>query len=316
MRALRKERFEKALKGFPPSARSLLRDLPRQGGMLTPDAWRELMRLLGVSVEALMIDLLPLAKVFSAAPISNFHVGAVALASKQSADTRMSLCLGANMEFNNLALNTTLHAEQAAVMNAWHRDTGRLRAIAVSDTPCGHCRQFLGEVGHPDDLMILTPTGKGPASRGRRLAELLPAAFTPADLGIDGGFMAPSPAPGHLSLARESDDEAVLAALSAAEASHAPYTGNLAGCAIRTADEGVVSGRYVESAAYNPSVSPFHAAVLRLNLMTLKQTHAIQRVVLVEKPTRIRQKDLVKMLSKTRAPGIELEYHIAREGGG
>jgi len=69
----------------------------------------------------------------------------------------------------------------------------------------------------------------------------------------------------------------------------------------------------VESVAYNPSVSPLLSVILRLNLMSLKEKHAIDRIVLVEKPTRIRQMDIVEMLIRSWAPGIELEYHIAEE---
>jgi hypothetical protein len=50
-----------------------------------------------------------------------------------------------------------------------------------------------------------------------------------------------------------------------------------------------------------------------MNLMTLEERRCIDRVVLVEKPTRVRQRDFAEMLIKSWAPGIELEYHIAKE---
>jgi len=100
MKGNRKDRFETALNSFPDSARSLLRRLPQQGGKLSPETCNELMSLLDVSQEVLMIRLLPLAKVFSVAPISEFHVGAVALAAKGTSDIQINLYLGANMVQN------------------------------------------------------------------------------------------------------------------------------------------------------------------------------------------------------------------------
>ena len=141
--------------------RPLLQHLPQQGGQLSPEACKTLMRLLDVSVEELMIRLLPLAKVFSMASVSNFHVGAVALAKASPADGHMNLYLGANMEFEHLALNMTIHAEQVVVINAWHHGARRIKSIAVSELPCGHCRQFLQELCGSTDLMVLKPVGEG-----------------------------------------------------------------------------------------------------------------------------------------------------------
>jgi len=41
---------------------------------------------------------------------------------------------------------------------------------------------------------------------------------------------------------------------------YAPYTECVSGVAIITSDGKVYSGGYVESAAFNPSLTPFHAA--------------------------------------------------------
>jgi cytidine deaminase len=271
------------------------------------------MRLLDVSLEGLMIRLLPLAKVFSLVPVSNFHVGAVALAQEESADGEMSLYVGANMEFEHLALNMTIHAEQAAVINAWHHDESLIKSIATSELPCGYCRQFLKELSGSNDLMHLKPTGKENGFRARRLAEIFPEAFSPKDLGNDRAFMAVTQTIRKLRRAGHADDPVVQAALSAAETSYAPYTGNLAGCALQTPEGDIVSGSYVESVAYNPSISPLQSTLLQLNLMQLEERHVFDRIVLVEKPTRIRQKDLVEMLMRSWAQDVELEYHLAEE---
>jgi len=94
MKSSRTDRFESILHTFPDSAMDLLQHVPRQGGKLSSKTCNRLMDLLGVSLEELMIRLLPLAKVFSVVPVSNFHVGAVALAGENALDGEMNLYLG------------------------------------------------------------------------------------------------------------------------------------------------------------------------------------------------------------------------------
>ena len=217
------------------------------------------------------------------------------------------------MEFEHLALNMTIHAEQVVVTNAWHHGARRIRSIAVSELPCGHCRQFLQELCGSTDLMILKPVGQGNDYHVQRLSEMLPGAFSPTDLGNREGFMADPQTIRHLALVPPSNDPVVQAALSAAVASYAPYSGKLSGCALQTPEGEIINGSYVESVAYNPSISPLHSALLRLNLMTLEDKYAIERIVLVERPTRIRQKDLVEMLIRSWMQDVEFEYYIAQE---
>ena len=313
MKATRTDRFESALGAFPDPARDLLQHLPQQGGKLSSKTCNKLVDLLGVSLEELMIRLLPLAKVFSVVPISSFHVGAVALAGENALDGEMSLYLGANMEFEHLALNMSIHAEQVVVMNAWHQGAGLVKTMAISETPCGHCRQFLKELSGSTELRLLKSAGKENGTHSSCLSEMLPGAFSPTDLGNNSGFMASPQTIRKFGLVHPSDDPVVQAALLAAETAYAPYTGNLAGCALQTPQGAVVSGSYVESVAYNPSISPLHSTLLRLNLMKIEEGLFFDRVVLVEKPTRIRQKDMLEILISSLAPHVELEYYIAQE---
>lgn len=313
MRTTRTDRFESTLRTFPDSARDLVQHMPHQGGKLSSETCNKLMGLLDVSIEELMIRLLPLAKVFSIVPMSNFHVGAVALAGENLVDGEMNLYLGANMEFEHLPLNMSIHAEQAVVMNAWHHGESLIKSIATSESPCGHCRQFLKELSGSNDLMLLKPAGKENDYHESRLSEMLPAAFSPMDLSNNSGFMAAPKTTRKLCLAGHSDDSIVQAALLAAQTAYAPYTGNFAGCALQTPEGEVVSGSYMESVAYNPSISPLHSTLLRLNLMKIEEASALDRIVLVEKPTCIRQKDLVEMFIRSWTQHIEFEYYIAEE---
>ena len=107
------------------------------------------------------------------APYSEFPVGAAALAD----DGR--IVVGCNVE--NVSYGLGLCAECAVVCALISGGARRLVALAVVDAtgtalmPCGRCRQLLLEHGGPE-LLIDHPGG------ARRLAELLPEAFGPADL--------------------------------------------------------------------------------------------------------------------------------------
>ncbi|MHA3023336.1 cytidine deaminase [Mycobacterium sp. BMJ-28] len=107
------------------------------------------------------------------APYSGFPVGAAALVD----DGRV--IRGCNVE--NVSYGLGLCAECAVVCVLFSGGAGRLVALSCVAAdgaplmPCGRCRQVLFEHGGPE-LLIDHPDGP------RRLAELLPDAFGPADL--------------------------------------------------------------------------------------------------------------------------------------
>jgi cytidine deaminase len=223
----------------------------------------------GQEIDDLMRSSLPWAARFSDPPISGFVVGAVALGGSGA------LYAGANLEFTGMPLAASVHAEQSAVTNAWLRGEREVTAIAVTATPCGHCRQFLMELGSPERLTILIPD-RPPTT----LAELLPAAFGPRDLGVSGGMLAN----GAIELSARIDDDDVLgqAALGAARASYAPYTRAHAGVALQTADGTIVTGRYAESAAYNPSLPALQSALVDLRLRRIERSSIVSAVMVEE----------------------------------
>lgn len=175
----RKKQFKKALNDFPDPVRNILQTIPEQGGRLSAPQCTELMTHLGIDAEELMIRLLPLAKIYALVPVSQFQVGAMVLAVAGGNDDRFELFLGANLEFEQQPLNQSIHAEQAATVNAWHQGAGYLKAIATSETPCGHCRQFLYELEKNADMIVITPLEKNQAYRRTAISDLLPEAFGP-----------------------------------------------------------------------------------------------------------------------------------------
>ena len=307
----RQKQFEAELKEFPKSVRGILKTIPLQAGRLFSPQCTELMKHLEVDPQELMIRLLPLAKIYAVVPVSGFQVGAVAMTGEQGAPHHadpFNLFLGANMEFMHQPLNQAIHAEQSATVHAWHQDAQYLRAIAASEAPCGHCRQFLYEFEKNAEMMVITPDRQNRTYRKTLLSDLLPEAFGPLDLGNRSGLMSAAAQDRRLQLNAAVKDRTIAEALSAAEKSYAPYTQNFAGCALETQSGEIYSGRYVESAAYNPSLPPLQSAILCMNMATLEEQRSIQRVVLVEKPTVVRLRKVTELLLESWAPGIKLEY--------
>lgn len=246
-------RFLSAFGALPDSLQAALRpvlDDAQFQAVLTPEQVASLMQQTQLDADELALALLPLAAACAVAPVSRFNVGAVARG------VSGHWYFGANMEFFGVALQQTVHAEQSAIAHAWLRSERRLEAVTVNYTPCGHCRQFMNELNSGTDLRISLP--------GRRvstLADYLPDAFGPRDLNIetllldpvDHGYQAPG-------------DALAQAAIAAANQSHAPYSGAHSGIALRTASGALVTGRYAENAAFNPSLPPLQAALILLNM--------------------------------------------------
>ncbi len=239
------------------------------GGVIPAAEVAQFLRSSGMTVDELMLALIPEAKKFARPPISNFHVGAVALG------TSGSLYFGANYEFVGQALSFTVHGEQAATAQAISHGEIGMQMLAVSAAPCGYCRQFLYALTTASTLLILLP--KTPPAL---LTSLIPDAFGPSDLNVTAALM--SPQSHGLKLSTGAGDPVVQAALKAANASYAPYTFDYAGIALKTRDGGIYTGSVAEDAAFNPSMSPLEAAVVSLVISGGKSYGDIVDAVLVE----------------------------------
>lgn len=112
------------------------------------------------------------------APYSHYAVGAALLtASGRIYD-------GINVE--NASYPNTICAERVAVFKAVSEGERQFEAIAVvtdnGGSPCGACRQVLAEFGL--DIIVLIVDGEGRLCKETTVAELLPGAFGPTDLGL------------------------------------------------------------------------------------------------------------------------------------
>ena len=303
--------FKQFLETFSPSVRESLQTILQTGGMLSAKHYRVVMAALNISAENLMQRLLPMAKLYCATAISDFAVGTVAKAEMTDTVGDVALFLGANIEFPAQALTQTIHAEQSAIINAWLQGATRIDGIAVTAAPCGYCRQFLYELEGSQNLKISIHDQIGGKITQHSLSDLLPAAFGPHELGSTAGLMGPPAQPADLSLKSRSDDPFVLEAKEAAQYSYAPYTLNLAGCVLKTVDGRTYAGRYAENAAFNPSLTALHTAIIRMAMAQAGAEASIRRAVLVEKPTSISQRPDCELLLHTLAPNVRLEYFEA-----
>jgi cytidine deaminase len=110
------------------------------------------------------------------APYSKYKVGAALLTESGK------IYEGVNVE--NAAYPVTNCAERTAVFTAVSNGETKFQAIAVvtenGGTPCGSCRQVLAEFG--PDILVIVADEQGRIVLEKKLIELLPGAFTPADL--------------------------------------------------------------------------------------------------------------------------------------
>jgi cytidine deaminase len=230
-----------------------------------------------------------LAQTFARPVISGFRVGAVVQGSSGS------LYLGANFEIAGHALGLTAHAEQAALANAYMCGEDGVSAIGVTAAPCGHCRQFLNEFSLDGDLRVLL--------QGRPavlLSELLPITFGPKALGAEQGALPIRRV--DLALVTPATDPLMLVALDAARRSHAPYTGSHAGIAIRTSEGRVYAGSYIENAAFNPSLSPFHSALAGLFAAGVDAGDVTEAALVEVEGAKISQESFVRLALTASAP--------------
>ena len=235
-----------------------------------------------------MLERLAEAQSYARPGLTNFRVGAVVRGISGT------LYLGANIEFRGESLCQTVHAEQAALANAFMHDEPGIEAIAVTSTPCGHCRQFLYEFSEGRDIDILLPEQPPLA-----LSALLPRPFGPADLHV---------APGPLSrtrIAMEDVESVAQAARYAAANAYAPYTNSPSGVAIRSRRGNIYRGSYIENATFNPSLPPLQVALVAMTLAN-EDFRDIAEVVLAEAANNsVSQLSATKSLLAAIAPRAE-----------
>lgn len=261
--------------------------LPRNPFMIPKEHVDVMLQTCSLTVEDLLIQLIPVAQSFARPPISNYHVGAAALG--QSGN----IYLGVNLEFLGLPLNEAVHGEQFLIAHARNHGETEIIAMALSAAPCGHCRQFLHEMDENGRLQIIMPD-----TLSTPLSAFLPKPFGPKDLNLPGNLLVQP-----VNYPSFSDETPLIEqALHAAIASYSPYSHSRSGVAIQTKDGRIYKGSYLENAAFNPSLSPLQAALVVL-VTDLRAFDEISEVVLVEHiEAKISHKGSIQALLKHIAP--------------
>lgn len=230
------------------------------------------------------------ARQYARPPISQFRVAAMAIGQSGNA------YIGVNLEFDQQPLSQTIHAEQFAVALARQHGELGIQQMIVTAMPCGHCRQFLLELGVPNlPITVLEDT----CSTHTSLDALLPHPFTLSS--HRHGLLAPSVFSLRVPPSAEKSD-AVLQALNAASRSYVPYSKSWSGVSITLNDGRLFSGGSIESAAYNPTFP-----ALQATLTSLVSQHvaydSIQDIVLVEwEHSKTSARFSANALAKTLAP--------------
>ena len=251
--------------------------------------WNLLAQSLNFSKADFLFYALDFAKNFSQSPISHYQVGAVGLG------TSNNLYIGTNIEFLQFPINQSIHAEQSLVSLAYTQGESGLKEIYLTAFPCGHCRQFFREMNNYDKLKIFVSSNK---TTSFTLLELLPHSFGPQDLNITQSLFldkssslvtelvnVPSTVSAQL-------QEKILFSI---QNSFAPYSKNPSGVVFVFDDDQSIVGSYLESCAYNPSLSPFQMAyaqiVLRkIDIKKLKEVYFVDMI-----NAQIKQENIITM---------------------
>lgn len=287
----------KLLPNFTEQSRAILRHRlqdPGYSGQIPASEASAIAKHENLTVEALMLKLIPFAQSYSRAPISNFYVGVVVRGA--SGD----LYTGANIEIPGQCLGFAVHAEQSALSNAYMHGERGVNALAVGGAPCGHCRQFIEEMSPDGEILILTHE-KPPM----KLSLILPSPFSPAALGNkDGAFPVRET---RLGVAVEMSDLLLFAALEAANKSYAPYSKSPAGVAIQSSGGRIYRGSYIENVAFNPSLSPLQVALAAM-IAGGEPYSAISACTLLElQNAKISQESVTRTVLGAIAPSVKLQ---------
>jgi len=254
-----------------PARNALLNQVKSQQGRLNTADINALCTEHSLTQAQLLRACLPIASLFAVAPISQFLVGAIVVG--LDAQQQPSFYFGANVEFAHQPLSLVVHAEQSAINNAWLNGAKSIVKIAISDAPCGYCRQFMNELADAETFDILLPTQKF------KLTELLPAAFGPKDLGNQYSLFNPAPQSAHV----DANSEVCPVLIEQAKQAYVPYTQNFSAVKITTFNHGNFYGRYAENAAYSPSLAPLQSAISQLYLAGLSlDNNTVEKVELLQ----------------------------------
>ena len=289
-------RVIKALSLLPAELASALKPIIEASDFdstISPEQFECLLSTTHMTDTELRLALLPLAASYAVVPISNFYVGAIVRG------TSGRLYFGANMEFENASMACTIHAEQSAISHAWIKGEVGIKDVTINYSPCGHCRQFMNELTSANDMMIQLPQ-REPMT----LQQYLPDSFGPLDLGVKDGLLSDL----NNGICIKEGSELAISACNAANRSHAPYSKNFSGVALKAHDGRVFEGMYAENAAFNPSLPPLQVALINMNMSNYSLSEIAEAALVESAESKISQLARTQALLEALNPDIQLTY--------
>eukprot|EP01026_Neomeris_dumetosa_P058676 TRINITY_DN546_c0_g1_i1.p1 TRINITY_DN546_c0_g1~~TRINITY_DN546_c0_g1_i1.p1 ORF type:complete len:357 (-),score=41.84 TRINITY_DN546_c0_g1_i1:205-1275(-) len=241
-------------------------------------------------------------------PISDFKVGAVGLGISGA------IYVGVNLEFGGLPLYHSVHAEQFLIVNALHHYEKAINLLAITAAPCGHCRQFCAELACADDIRFMF------GDEVYSLEQILPHRFGPKDL-LDVSRVPLLLQPQNHRLIFEQDAQEVInqraddqqfqqaaqIAIKEARQSYAPYSKCPSGVSVITIDGDVYGGGCIESAAFNPSLSPLQTALIGAVIDGIPCYKQVKEVVVAElRDGKVGQGATTKLALTSMAPSAKV----------
>jgi len=268
------------------------------GGFLPVTMVGSLLSEFELTIDQLLLAMVPLVRTTAVTPISHFNAAAMVVGATGN------VYVGANQEYFSLPLSYAVHAEQSAIVMAHLHGETEVSKIIASDKPCGHCRQFLNELANAHQLEVLLPDAAIVT-----LPHLLPYAFGPRELGVHGGML--STAPQSLQLREPAQNDLITGALHAANKSYSPYAKAYAGAALRARDGRIFTGSYLENAAFNPSLPALQAAFVHLIQSDAKFADITEAVLVQAEQGAVNHAGMAEQTLLSVCPQVKLQIYTA-----
>ncbi len=157
----------------------------------------------------------------------------------------------------------------------------------------------MNELTSANDMIIQLPQ-----RQPMTLQQYLPDSFGPLDLGIKDGLL--SDIDNGISI--EEDSELAACACKAANRSHAPYSKNFSGVALKAQDGRIFEGMYAENAAFNPSLPPLQVALINMNMSNYPLSEIVEAALVESADSKISQLARTQALLEALNPDVQLTY--------
>lgn len=290
---------------MPPIMAALLTARVHDGGWqdtlkLTPDDISFISKKAKLSTREIMLLLLGLGTALAHTPHDSAKVAAVVEAGSGT------LYVGLPIYWHSAHMKFSLHAVQTALLSAYGQGENRIKNLLVEVPPCVACRQFLREtISWPNIQQSVALNGYATLKSGQITDSLVSNKGLPKPVVI-GGLMRKQK---RRLVTRYHDNTLIAAACEAAEQSYAPYSRSFAGAAIRSRQNTIHKGSYIEIGVSVMSILAIEAAITNL-ILSGRDMLDIAEIVLVESRGKVSQFSVTQNLAQ-QLGDVPFEYVIA-----